>query len=383
VEDASARPTEGAIVPAQGADPASTKRVALLVDAEADVDLAWLKEYAGRLAADSNVELVEITGADAVAALVVFESELETEALRQAASLAIPCVWVDLADAGRPLTALLPEDARLIRGRGIEGLRWGLAQALRLAAAIPERVPYGEGRDRFYDLRLPGGGTPPYPVALLVHGGFWRERWTLDTIEPLAVDLAQRGFATCNVEYRRVGLSGGGWPLTDEDVSAALEFVVADPAGVFDTSRLVVVGHSAGAQLAVVAAVRSANKGVRPRLVVSLAGVLDLRLCALRGLGDTGNAAAAYADGSPHEAGDRYEASSPIELPPPGLAQLVVQGLDDSPDLAEMSRRYVARLRAAGDAVEYLELRGDHFAVITASSEIWRAAAARIEKAVA
>ncbi len=40
---------------------------------------------------------------------------------------------------------------------------------------------------------------------------------------PLALDLARRGIAAWNVEYRRVGQEGGGWPGTFEDVAAALD----------------------------------------------------------------------------------------------------------------------------------------------------------------
>jgi acetyl esterase/lipase len=354
-------------------------RVALIVADGADVDSQWLLEYAGRTAAQLDAELVGAEAPAPSAALVVFQSGAGREP-RPAVPPAVPSVWVDLAEAARPLKVSIAEDVPVIRGRGIEGVRWGLAQVVRHAAAPPTRMRYGEGRDRFLDLRVPTVGEPPHPAALLLHGGFWRERWTLDTIEPLAVDLTERGFVSCNVEYRRVGASGGGWPMTDEDAASALRFVSGGLPDLVDPARIVVVGHSAGAQLAVAAAAAVRSASVRPGLVVSLAGVLDLRLCALRGLGDTGNAAAAYTGAAAADAGSRFAVSSPVELVPLGLAQLVVQGVDDSPDLIEMSRRYVAHARAAGDEVEYLELPGDHFGVITPTTPIWREAAERIER---
>jgi acetyl esterase/lipase len=308
----------------------------------------------------------------------VFQSDSGREP-RPAVPTGVPSVWVDLAAPAEPLDASIPEDVPVIRGRGVEGVRWGLAQVLRHVAGAPERIRYGEGRDRFVDLRVPPIGEPPHPAVLLLHGGFWRERWTLDTIEPLAVDLAERGFVTCNVEYRRVGPSGGGWPATEEDAASALRFVAGELADLVDPTRIAVVGHSAGAQLAVATAVSARGTNVRPVLVVSLAGVLDLRLCALRGLGDTGNAATAYIGTGAEDAGSRFAASSPVELVPLGTPQLVVQGMDDGPDMIEMSRRYVAHARSVGDEVECLELPGDHFAVVTPTTPIWHAAAAVVE----
>jgi acetyl esterase/lipase len=356
--------------------------VRLIVDEGADVDHGWLLELAERVATELGISVSERTDLDAAAVIAVFEVDATPETIAAISALAVPCVWIDLADAGRPLIARVPESAPLIRGRGVEGVRWGLAHATRLAEAPPARVPYGVGRERFYDLRLPQGGSSPSPVAVLLHGGFWRERWTLDTIEPLALDLGARGFATCNLEYRRVGLSGGGWPRTEEDIADALRQIAGDDTGRLDPDRIVLIGHSAGGQLAVAAASRVAPNGIHPRLVVSLAGVLDLRLCAQRGLGDTGNAALAYGEATPGDLDACYRASSPSELPPLAAAQLIVQGLDDSPDLAEMGRRYVARLREAGAEVDVVELPGNHFDVITPASGIWRETAAAVERAV-
>ena len=55
---------------------------------------------------------------------------------------------------------------------------------------------------------------------VLLHGGLWRHEWERDTIESLAVDLTHNGFATANLEYRRVGL-GGGWPESFDDIALA------------------------------------------------------------------------------------------------------------------------------------------------------------------
>ena len=99
---------------------------------------------------------------------------------------------------------------------------------------------------------------------------------------PLARDLAARGIAAWNIEYRRVGQEGGGWPGTLEDAAAAADAVVGLE-GV-DATRVVTVGHSAGGQLALWLAGRhrlpagalGADPRLRPCGAVSQAGVGDL-----------------------------------------------------------------------------------------------------------
>ena len=116
---------------------------------------------------------------------------------------------------------------------------------------------YGPGADRFGELWRPAGDGP-WPVVVLLHGGFWRAQRTLELMRPLAADLAGRGFAAWNLEYRRVGQPGGGWPGTCEDVAAGLDHL-ARLAGrePLDLDRLVVAGHSAGGHLALWSAARA------------------------------------------------------------------------------------------------------------------------------
>ena len=70
----------------------------------------------------------------------------------------------------------------------------------------------------------------------------------------LARDVILHGWAAWNIEYRRVGQQGGGWPGTLEDVAAAVD-ALADLdalAGLdvpLDLARVVAVGHSAGGHL--------------------------------------------------------------------------------------------------------------------------------------
>jgi acetyl esterase/lipase len=85
----------------------------------------------------------------------------------------------------------------------------------------PAVEAYGTRPDQVGELWPPARGGP-WPVVALLHGGFWRSQRSLELMRPLAADLAGRGFAVWNLEYRRVGQPGGGWPGTLEDVAAGV-----------------------------------------------------------------------------------------------------------------------------------------------------------------
>ena len=261
-----------------------------------------------------------------------------------------------------------------IRGRGLDGLRYAVDSWYHHRFHPGRIVRYGDHPDQRVELRIPGGDGP-FPVAVLVHGGFWRPRWESDLMDALAVDLTARGYVTWNAEYRRG--AEHRWAAMTSDVADAVRAVATVPEA--DPERVVILGHSAGAQLALRAAADAAAEqaAVRPALAVSLAGVLNLRLAGERHLGE---GAVADAVGS-HWAGDRatYERSSPIERLPLGIPQLVVCAVGDEPDMLEMSREYHEAAAATPDDVVRIEGPGDHFTVIDPESEIWRRTAEAID----
>ncbi|MBS1880327.1 MAG: alpha/beta hydrolase [Actinobacteria bacterium] len=225
---------------------------------------------------------------------------------------------------------------------------------------------YGPQRDQVGDLRLPDGGGP-HPVVVLIHGGAWRANWERDLMDSIAVDLSARGYATWNLDYRRVA-SGGGWPTTCEDAAAGIEALAALDAPL-DLDRVVLLGHSAGGHLAAWAAAQEGAR-VKPALVLSLAGVLDLVEGARRGVYE--RAIEGLMDGLPEDRDAAYAAASPAELLPIGTPQLLVHGLLDLADNVDMNRGYADRARAAGDEVEVVELPGaDHFHVIEPGTDAW------------
>jgi len=233
-------------------------------------------------------------------------------------------------------------------------------------------VRYGGHPEQVANLHLPAS-DPPFPTVALVHGGFWRDRWDRTLMTPLACDLARRGFAAWNVEYRRVGQEGGGWPGTLDDVAAALDHLVCIPE--VETDRVAVVGHSAGGQLALSAAART--QGQRPSYVVALAGLCDLA----RAHELDADAVRAFLGGSPEEVPERYEQASPRSRVPLGVGQLLVHGSKDDVVPPRLSEEYAAAARIAGDDVELIVVpRTDHFDVIAPAHRAWRLVVSRIER---
>lgn len=148
---------------------------------------------------------------------------------------------------------------------------WSALQALPVPPA-DRVVSYGPASQQTVDVRLPGA-KGRHPVVLLLHGGCWQNNFDRVYLSHLAEALRGQGWATFNVEYRRIGDPGGGWPGAIDDVAAATRLVLSQAAAWdLDDRHVVVVGHSAGGHLALLLA------GREPRItaVVGLAAITDL-----------------------------------------------------------------------------------------------------------
>ena len=214
----------------------------------------------------------------------------------------------------------------------------------------------------------------------MIHGGFWRARYGRKLMHPLCRDLAARGWAAWNLEYRRLGrLSGGGWPATFEDVAAGVDHL-AELAAPLDLSRIVAIGHSAGGHLAAWAAARpglpGGAPGAAPRVpvtaVVSQAGVVDLRLAWELRL--SGGVVGRLLGGDPARRPERYALASPAERLPLGVPVLLTHGGRDDIVPPLISERFLAGACAAGDACELrLEPGEGHFGHIDPGNALWTA----------
>lgn len=262
----------------------------------------------------------------------------------------------------------------------------------RPAPPADARLAYGPDPQQFGELRLPAHGTGPYPVVVLLHGGYWRARYDLAYFGHAGADLTARGYATWNLEYRRVGNPGGGWPGMFLDVAAGVDHLRTLAASYpLELERVVPLGHSAGGQLALWLAARrrispestlyTANPLV-PKAVVSLAGVLDLRQASALHLSN--DAAHELLGGPPEQYPERYAAASPAELLPIGMPAILLHGTADSNVPYALSHDYAEQARAAGDDVELVTLPGaGHFEIVDPRTPEWQTVVRAIERAVA
>ncbi len=248
-------------------------------------------------------------------------------------------------------------------------------------AAAAERWDYGRTRSQYAVLELPAGAGP-FPVAVLLHGGFWRIGFNRTLMNPLARDLLGRGWAVWNLEYRRLGIGwggGGGWPATFEDVAAGIDALADVGNAALDLGRVVAIGHSAGGQLALWAAGRgglpAGAPGASPRVgltgAVGPAAVCDLRAAhAAR----AGNGVVRHLlGGSPRRVPERYDLASPAARLPLGVPVLLVHGERDRVVKPSQSLDYAAAARAAGDAAVTVVIRpGEgHFEHLDSTSGAW------------
>jgi acetyl esterase/lipase len=248
-----------------------------------------------------------------------------------------------------------------------------------------QRLSYGSDPLQFGELRVPK--TPgPHPIAIVIHGGCWMAKLgtmdpravAIDNMRPLANALTEAGIATWNIEYRRLGDAGGGWPGSFRDVASAADFlrtVAADRR--LDLNRVVSIGHSAGGHFALWLAARTRiakSSELYSATPLPIAGVVDLDgpgdLKATIALQQPVCGSPVITDligGSPEQQPERYRAASPIELLPLGTRQVVLAGRMFGP----MTPAYEAAARKAGDSIEVEVSNSGHFVFIDPASSMW------------
>jgi len=295
-----------------------------------------------------------------------------------------------------------------------------------------ERVSYGPGPRNFADLRLPARrvagerpGSGLWPVAVVVHGGCWREGADLHYMDGLAVALNAMGWATWSVEFRvlergdrgtagaagRSGATGGnerrsaeglergeglreaprdgggrttlrhGWPELFRDVARATDHLRDVARRVpLDLDRVVSVGHSSGGHLALWLASRpripeGPLRAADPLLLrgaVGLGAIPDLAAFDAFPERACDDAVRQLLGGSPERRRARLRAASPAELLPLGVPQLLVTGTLDSDVPPSFVDGYAGRALEAGDDVGHRVVEGaGHFEVVAPWSPRW------------
>lgn len=233
------------------------------------------------------------------------------------------------------------------------------------APPADRRIAYGPAEQHFGELRLPAG-PGPHPVAIAIHGGFWRAGFNLLYMGHACEALRAAGIATWNIEYRGIGHDGGGFPGTLRDAASASACVNRIEG--LDLSRAIAIGHSAGGHLALWLA--ASWHGIPLRGAVSLGGVADLDRAWELGLSNT--VAADFLGGGPRDHAERYEMASPYRRLPRGVPTRLIHGDADDVVPIEIAERFEGAACAAGDDCRLIRLPGaGHFEVVDPRAPEW------------
>ena len=142
------------------------------------------------------------------------------------------------------------------------------ALCLRLGGAVQQDIEYKsvDGKALKLDASVPEG-KGPFPAAILVHGGSWGRGDKRSYVTPLFEPLTAAGYVWFSIDYRQT--PEFQFPTQTDDLISAIEWVRAhaDEYQV-DTSRLVLIGESAGGQMV-------AYVGARYGQELGIAAVVD------------------------------------------------------------------------------------------------------------
>jgi len=160
-----------------------------------------------------------------------------------------------------------------------EKLSWPrMAVGLKIRAAgssddlHEHRIDFGDDPAQHVLVIRPASGSPERPIACFVHGGSW-QRGDPETCLGVGRFFARHGYTALVVGYRLV--PGAIFPAQRDDVlaglSAGLEYVAAESG---EGPTLLLVGQSAGAQLAALAALDTESRSAAGLADVAIAGLV-------------------------------------------------------------------------------------------------------------
>jgi Esterase/lipase len=213
-------------------------------------------------------------------------------------------------------------------------------------------VAYGEDPRQRMDLYLPEGrDTTKTKLLILVHGGGWI-RGDKSEFAPYITALQKRlgnDYAFANVNYRLFENGLNKFPAQEEDLRAAVNFLVNKRTEYGISKNVVLVGASAGAHLALLQGYKNSSD-VTPRAVISFFGPADLEhLYKNPSYPAVPFLLSGMLGGTPESKPEVYRAASPIHFvnaqSPPTL---ILHGAEDNLVPVEQSKLLNDKLRKAG-----------------------------------
>ena len=233
------------------------------------------------------------------------------------------------------------------------------------------RMQWGASDWQYADLYMPdepsefdkGHGVP---CVMLIHGGFWKEKFTSELMKPIAEDLAEAGIASWNIEFKRWNpVEKGIWVDTVSDVMRAWGQLALLPG--IDMTRSMVMGHSAGGHLALLLASKAETK---PWLTIAQSPVCDLFSADTERLSDEGDAVRNWIGSDPIEDSKTWMSINPLDNPPK-TPVLLAHGKEDADVPISQSETYYRVMNAKKCDIQKLWLNGDHYSIIDVASDDW------------
>lgn len=234
--------------------------------------------------------------------------------------------------------------------------RWLTPVGAPQVAITTERYASRPGGDLAVDMYRRTSSSAAAPLVLMVHGGSWSGGTRRD-LPALNSYLAARGYVVASPEYRLA--PSHPFPAARDDIRAALAYLRANATRLgIDPARVVLMGRSAGGEIALLVAYTTPDAGIRG--AVGYYSPTDLRY----GYDHPSNPAVLnstrvleqYLAGTPRTMPAQYDSASPISFASTAVPTLLLHGRRDELVSVHQSVRLDSALSLAGKQHLLVEL---------------------------